>query len=650
MRRRTKVDSKTSGKTVSLLETINTPDDLRKLRVEQLPQVCQELREFIIREVSKNPGHFASSMGAIELTVALHYVFDTPRDRLVWDVGHQAYAHKLLTGRRDRFSTNRTYGGLSGFPSPEESEYDSFIAGHASNAISVALGFAIAARIKEGEIHRNVIAITGDASISGGLSFEGINNAANTPNNLLIVLNDNDMSIDHNVGALNRYLTHIHTSRSYNSFRFKTYKALKKLHFLNEKKRGVIARFNNSLKSLLTSEQNIFEGLNIRYFGPFDGHDVVRLVKTLKGIKNMTGPKILHLRTTKGKGFEAAEQNPATWHAPGRFNPETGQKISEPKKTPKFQDIFGEQLLSLAQRHDDIVAITAAMPSGTSVSKMQQAIPDRVFDVGISEGHAVTFAGGMAKEGMRPVVAIYSSFLQRAYDNIIHDVSILRLPVIFAIDRAGLVGEDGVTHHGSLDIAYMRAVPNMVISAPRDGATLRNLMQTAYDYTDGPFVIRYPRGGSKLPDSSDSPVEAMPIGKGELLREGKDVALLSLGVMAANALEAARILERKNLSAAVYDMIFAKPVDTEILDSIISSGIPIVTIEDGTLVGGLGSAVADYLMEKGARNPMAKIGIPDNFVKHGTIAELQKQCAMDSESIAEKVFELLNRTTKHSAK
>lgn len=644
MRRKAKTGSIDTNAESNLLESINSPADLRKLSVNQLPKLCDEIRTFLIRELSQNPGHFASSMGAVELTVALHYVFDTPYDRLVWDVGHQAYAHKLLTGRRDQFHTNRTLGGLSGFPSPDESEYDTFPAGHASNSISAALGFAIASRLRGDEPARKVVAITGDASISGGLSFEGINNAANTPNDLLIVLNDNDMSIDHNVGALNKYLTHIHTSKSYNSFRYKAYKAMKKLHIVNEKRRGIITRFNNSLKAVIRGEQNIFEGLNIRYFGPFDGHDVIRLVKVLNGIKNMTGPKILHLRTIKGKGYEAAEKNPATWHAPGRFDPDTGKQLIDTRKTRKFQDIFGDKLLEMAKDHNEIVAVTAAMPSGTSVSTMQAVLPERVFDVGISEGHAVTFAGGLAKEGLRPVVAIYSSFLQRAYDNIIHDVAIPRLPVIFAIDRAGLVGEDGVTHHGNLDIAYLRAIPNMIIASPRDGAMLHNLLQTAYNYSDGPMAIRYPRGGSKLPDDTSQTVFPLPIGKASKMRDGVDIAILALGPIVANALEAANELETKNVSAAVYDMIFAKPFDTEAIDSLINSGIPIITLEDGTITGGLGSAVSDYLTDHGAKNRVVRLGVPDSFVTHGTIAQLQHLCEMDKVGIVNAALKL---TTKN---
>ena len=630
----------------SLLQKINSPADLRALPIESLPRVCQEIREFLVNELSQNPGHFGSSMGAVEMTVALHYVFNTPYDRLVWDVGHQAYGHKLLTGRRDKFHSNRTFGGLSGFPTPEESDYDTFTAGHASNSISAALGFAIASELKKDSPRRNIIAIIGDASISGGLAFEGINNAANTPNNLLIVLNDNDMSIDHNVGGLNRYLTHIHTSKSYNAVRFKAYKAMKKLGLVNDRRRGTITRFNNSLKAVITNEQNLFEGLNIRYFGPFNGHDVIGLVRVLRGIKDMTGPRILHLRTQKGRGFKAAEENPAVWHAPGRFDPNTGDLIKPSKKSQKFQDVFGDKLLRMAEQHSDIVAITAAMPSGTSVSTMQKVLPQRVFDVGISEGHAVTFAGGLAKEGLRPVVAIYSSFLQRGFDHIIHDVAIQRLPVIFAIDRAGLVGEDGVTHHGSLDIAYLRSIPEMIVSAPRNGTMLRRLLETAYKYTEGPFAIRYPRGGYSLPDDMEETDEPLPLGKSQKLRDGSDVVMLALGSMVAIALEAAEKLQAEGISVAVYDMIFAKPIDTQALESITSKNTPIMTLEDGTTVNGFGSAVADYLTENHKTNKLSKIGISDRFVTHGTIPDLQKLCNMDVDSVVEKAKVLL--TNKES--
>ena len=632
-------DAKENNKPLyPLLSSINSPADLRNLPMEKLPELCSDIRSFLIQSLSQNPGHFASSMGTVELTVALHYVFNTPYDRIVWDVGHQAYGHKLLTGRRDRFDTNRKLNGLSGFPSPEESEYDTFTAGHASNAISVALGFAVASQLKKDEPPRHAVAVIGDASISGGLAFEGINNAANTKNNLLIILNDNDMSIDRNVGSLNRYLAHINTSKSYNAVRFGTYKALKKLHLVNDRSRGTILRFNNSLKSMISNEQNLFEGLNIRYFGPFDGHDVNKLIRVLNDIKDMEGPKIVHLRTTKGKGYTPAEKDPANWHAPGKFIPETGERVTgAPGKPPKYQDVFGETLLDMARKDDKIVAITAAMPSGTSVSTVQKELPDRVFDVGISEGHAVTFAGGLAKEGLRPVVAIYSSFLQRAYDNIIHDVAIQKLPVVFAIDRAGIVGEDGVTHHGAFDLAYLRTVPNMIVAAPRDAHELRNLMHTALSQKENPFAIRYPRGSGNLIDWKNNP-EILPIGRGEILNEGKDAYIISIGTIAENVKKAISTAKEKyGISAGHADMIFLKPLDEDLIRKIALTGLPIITVEDGTVNGGLGSAVAEWLVENGFSNRLIRLGIPDTFVKHGTVAELQETIGLDPESIADKI-------------
>lgn len=624
-----------------LLETIDTPADLRLLPQEKLPQLCAEIREFLIASLATNPGHFASSMGAVELTVALHYVFDTPYDRIVWDVGHQAYGHKLLTGRRKVFDTNRKFGGLSGFPNPSESEYDTFIAGHASNSISAALGMSVASELQQDEPRRNVVAVIGDASISGGLAFEGINNAANTPNNLLIVLNDNDMSIDRNVGSLNSYLGHITTSKSYNTLRYKTYKFLKRLHLVSERRRGAILRFNNSLKSFFSSEQNIFEGLNIRYFGPFDGHDINRVVRVLRDIKNMEGPRILHLRTIKGKGYEPAEKDPATWHAPGRFNPETGEREigDNTNKPPKFQDVFGQTLVELAGDNDKIVGITAAMPSGTSMSYMQEAFPDRVFDVGISEGHAVTFAGGLAKDGLRPFCAIYSSFLQRAYDHIIHDVAIQRLPVTFCIDRAGLVGEDGVTHHGVFDLEYLRAIPGMVVAAPRDEATLRNLMFTAQSDDYGPFAIRYPRGAGHEVDWR-TPMRQLPIGRGEKLSGGTDVAVLSVGPVAYKVAEAVKKAAAIGLSVAHYDMIFVKPLDESILRDVAALDCPIITVEDAAVTGGLGSAVMEWLNDNAVKRVVRRIGVPDKFIAQGSPDELYRQCHMDSDSIYETITSL----------
>lgn len=633
----------------TLLSAISSPSDLRKLSEDQLPQLCAEIRAFLIDELSVNPGHFASSMGAVELTVAMHYVFDTPYDRIVWDVGHQAYPHKLLTGRASAFHTNRTLGGLSGFPNPSESEYDTFTAGHASNSISAALGMSVASELQQESPRRNVIAVIGDASISGGLAFEGLNNAANTPNNLLVILNDNDMSIDANVGSLNSYLGHINTSKTYNSLRFGIFSFLKKLRIVSDSNKGRILRFNNSLKSMLSNEQNIFEGLNIRYFGPFDGHDIHKIIRVLRDIKDMQGPRLLHLRTIKGKGFAPAEKNPAEWHAPGRFDAVTGQREADKPASAqaplKYQDVFGRELLALAKADKKVVAITAAMSSGTSVSVMQKEMPDRVFDVGISEGHAVTFAGGLAKEGMKPVVAIYSSFLQRAYDNIIHDVAIQHLHVTFCIDRAGLVGEDGVTHHGAFDMAYLRTVPGMVVSAPSDPYTLRCLMLTAVEHNDGPFAIRYPRGGGGAEEAA-APVP-LQIGKSRLMgnvsmSDNPAAVVLSIGAIAGECSKAISSLGN-DVAVAHYDMLFLKPIDCELLDIVGKSGLPVVTVEDGTVNGGLGSAVAEYFMQKGYKNEMSVCGIPDNFVTQGTVAQLREICGIDANGIARSIISLLEK-------
>lgn len=635
-----------------LLDAISLPADLRQLEPAQLPQVCAELRDVLIANLSKNPGHFASSMGSVEITVALHYVFNTPYDRIVWDVGHQAYSHKLLTGRRDKFPTNRTLGGLSGFPNPDESEYDTFTAGHASNSISAALGMAVASQLNGDSPKRNIVAVIGDASISGGLAFEGINNAANTPNNLLIILNDNDMSIDRNVGALNSYLSHITTSPAYNKLRYRLYRGLRKLHLISERRRGSILRFNNSLKSFISHEQNIFEGLNIRYFGPIDGHDVERLVRVLSDIKDMEGPRILHLRTVKGKGYKPAEDDPASWHAPGKFNPATGERAETkaPKSMPKYQEIFGMTLVELAKNNPKIVGITAAMPSGTSMNMLQEAMPSRVFDVGISEGHAVTFAGGLAKEGLRPFVAIYSSFLQRGYDHIIHDVAIQKLPVTFCIDRAGIVGEDGVTHHGMFDMCYLRSIPGVTVAAPRDGATLRNLLYTAQlDNHKGPMAIRYPRGKAS-DDPTLLPFHPIPIGQGQRLCDGNDVAVISIGTIANEVTQALEMARKQGVDAAHYDAIFVKPLDREMLREIVDKQCPIITVEDGTASGGFGSAVAEWLAANGLSRPLTIIGIPDNFVTQGTVAQLKQLCGLDPESIADKIVEAAKSTINYNSK
>lgn len=616
-----------------LLETISTPADLRRLPLGELPQVCSELRSFLIDSLSKHPGHFASSMGAVELTVALHYVFDTPYDRIVWDVGHQAYGHKLLTGRRERFHTNRTLGGLSGFPSPKESEYDTFTAGHASNSISAALGMAVAAKLHKDEPRRNVVAVIGDASISGGLAFEGLNNAANANADLLIILNDNDMSIDRPVGSLNSYLAHLTSSRAYNNLRYKVARLLRKLRLVNDNSKGRIMRFNNSLKSLISSEQNIFEGLNIRYFGPFDGHDIKTLVRVLQDIKDFSGPRILHLCTVKGKGYAPAEADPSTWHAPGPFDPATGERPKgDPTKPPKYQQIFGETLVEIAREHPEVVGVTAAMLSGTSMSLMQKAFPERTFDVGISEGHAVTFAGGMAKDGLKPYVAIYSSFLQRAYSHIIHDVAIAGLPVVLCLDRAGLVGEDGPTHHGVFDLAYLRSIPGMTVSAPRNGDMLRRLMYTALTFP-GPFAIRYPRGSAKsVPGDTRVPAE---VGRGECLRPGGgDAVILTIGPVADYALEAAgRARKELGLDVAVYDMIYLKPIDATILEQVAATGAPVITVEDGTVDGGLGSAVLEWFASAGVSLPVTRLGVPDRFIPQGKPAELHHLCGFDAEGI-----------------
>lgn len=623
-----------------LLAAIDSPADLKKLAVEQLPQVCDELRRFMIHHLSMNPGHFASSMGAVEIVVALHYVYDTPDDRIVWDVGHQAYAHKILTGRRDLFKTNRKLGGLSGFPIPTESEYDTFTAGHASNSISAALGMAIADQLL-GNASRKVVAVIGDASIGGGLAFEGVNNVSNNPNDLLIILNDNDMSIDARVGGLGEYMSHMTTSKSYNTLRYKTYNFLRRHNIINDGRKGLILRFSNSLKSLLTGQQNIFEGLNIRYFGPYDGHDVVKLVKTLRDIKDMRGPRLLHLHTIKGKGYAAAESDPTTWHAPGCFDEATGERVKESSsgKPPKFQNVMGETLVELAGSNERIVAITAAMPGGTGVDIMQRAYPSRTFDVGISEGHAVTFAGGLAKEGLHPYCCIYSSFLQRAYDHIIHDVAVLGLPVTFCIDRGGLVGEDGVTHHGLFDMAYLRPVPGLTLCAPRDEHHLRRMMYTAQTDGQGPWAIRYPRGRGVLTDWR-CPLEPIAVGRGECLASGGRVAVLSIGAIASQVTGALRLLKERGIVAAHYDMIFLKPIDERLLEEVATQYRAVVTVEDGTVVGGLGSAVSEWFAARGLSIPVTRLGVNDTFVHQGTPEQLYALCGIDANSIADTVAAL----------
>ena len=620
--------------TYSLLNSITTPEDLRKLRVEQLPEVCKELRQDIIEEVSRNPGHFAASLGTVELTVALHYVYNTPYDRIVWDVGHQAYGHKILTGRRDAFSTNRRFKGIKPFPSPEESEYDTFACGHASNSISAALGMCVAARQK-GETDRRVVAVIGDGSMSGGLAFEGLNNASSTPNDLLIILNDNDMAIDRSVGGMKQYLFNLTTSNRYNQLRFKMSRILFKMGILNEERRKALIRFANSLKSMAAQQQNIFEGMNIRYFGPIDGHDVKNLARVLHDIKDLKGPKILHLHTTKGKGFEPAEKAPGVWHAPGKFNPDTGERILADTShlPPLYQDVFGETLVELARQNPRIVGVTPAMPTGCSMNKLMEAMPDRAFDVGIAEGHAATFSGGMAKEGLQPFCNIYSSFMQRAYDNVIHDIALLRLPVVLCLDRAGLVGEDGPTHHGVFDLAYFRPIPNLTIASPLDEHELRRLMYTAQLSDKGPFVIRYPRGRGVLLDWR-CPLEEIPVGKGRRLKDGTDIAVVTLGPIGNIAARAiARAEKEQGLSIAHYDLRFLKPLDEEMLHEIGQRFQRIVTVEDGVISGGMGSAVLEFMADHGYKPDVHRIGVPDQFIEHGTVAELYHLCGMDEEGI-----------------
>ena len=618
----------------NILQTIYSPEDLKKVNIDDLPQLCKEIREYMLNVLSEHPGHLASSLGAVELTVAIHYIFNTPYDRIVWDVGHQAYVHKILTERRERFNTIRQLNGLSGFPSPTESKYDTFTAGHASNSISAALGMSVAANLNNEE--RKVIAVIGDAAISGGLAFEGLNNASSSPNDLLIILNDNDMAIDHNVGALNKYLVKITTSPRYNRFRYNAYSFLRRHKIIRDNHKGTFTRFTNSLKSLISRQQNIFEGLNIRYFGPIDGHDTKSIIKILSDIKEIKGPKLLHLKTIKGKGYLPAEKDVTVWHAPGKFNVDTGERVKSNSSTTRYQDVFGETLVELAEKNDKIVGITPAMPSGCSMNFMRDKFPNRFFDVGIAEEHAVTFSGGLAKEGLKPFCNIYSSFLQRAYDEIIHDVAIQNLPVVFCIDRAGIVGEDGVTHHGSLDIAYLRCIPNMIISAPMDEHYLRHLMFTAANTQSAPFSIRYPRGCGNLLDWKCEP-QILEIGKGRQICEGKDIAILSIGTIGNVAIEAINKAREKGIDVALYDMIFVKPIDTEILTSVAKKYNKIITIEDGSINGGFGSAVSEIFSQNGYNCKIKMIGIPDKFITHGKPSELYNICKMDSNGIYEAI-------------
>ena len=629
----------------NLLSSIDYPEDLRKLSADRLPEVCAELRHEIIKEVSCNPAHFAASLGTVELVVALHYVFNTPRDRIVWDVGHQAYGHKILTGRRDVFCTNRKLGGIRPFPSPYESEYDTFACGHASNSISAALGMAVAAQLKQ-ETDRRVVAVIGDGSMSGGLAFEGLNNASSMPNDLLIILNDNNMSIDKSVGGMRQYLANLHTTTGYNQLRYNLSQALSRIGLLDDERKKSLIRLGNSLKSAMACQQNIFDGFNIRYFGPVDGHDVMGLVRVLRDIKDMKGPRLLHLHTTKGKGFEPAEKDPSSWHAAAaKFDPETGRYLTAKageELPPKYQDVFGSTIVELAAANPNIVCITPAMAQGSGLGKMKETYPERTFDVGIAEGHAMTFSGGLAKEGMQPFCCIYSSFMQRAYDNIIHDVALLRLPVVLCVDRAGLVGEDGPTHHGTFDMAFLRPIPNLTIASPLDERELRRLLYTAQLPGKGPFVIRYPRGRGEHTDWQ-CPLEEVPVGKGRCLKDGQDMAVITIGPIGNVAARAIATAEHDTgRSIAHYDLRFLKPLDTALLHSIGSKFSRIITVEDGVRNGGMGSAVTEYLSDSGSTAHVTRLGLPDDrFVEHGAADELYHICGLDAEGICRSIKEEL---------
>ena len=624
----------------ALLNKIQYPEDLRKLKVDDLPKVCEELREDIVKEVAVNPGHLASSLGVVEITVALHYVYNTPEDRIVWDVGHQAYGHKILTGRKDRFCTNRKLGGIKPFPSPEESEYDTFACGHASNSVSAALGMAVAAKL-EGKTDRHVVAVIGDGALSGGLAFEGLNNVSSSPNDLLIILNDNNMSIDRSVGGMKQYLLNLSTNETYNAIKFKTARWFNRHGMLNDDRKKGLIRLTNAMKSAIAHQQNIFDGMNIQYFGPFDGHNVKELVRILSQMKNMTGPKLLHLHTKKGHGYAPAEKDVTIWHAPGKFNPDTGERLvdNDPNKPQKYQNVFGHTLLELAKQNEKIVGVTPAMPSGCSMNIMMKEMPERTFDVGIAEGHAVTFSGGMAKDGLLPFCNIYSAFAQRAFDNIIHDVALLKLNVVFCFDRAGLVGEDGPTHHGAFDLASLRPIPNLTICSPMDEHELRRLMYTAQLPNKGAFIIRYPRGGGVLKDWR-CPFEEIKVGTGRKMQDGSDVAVLSIGPMGNNVTKAIEILKQQGSSVSVahYDMRFLKPIDENILEEVGRKFKRVITVENGARQGGLGSAVLEWMNDHDYAPKVIRLGLPDRFVEHGTVEELQKIAGIDEESIIKAIL------------
>lgn len=617
----------------SFLQNINSPDDLKKLQAEDLVAVSQELRQFIIDVVSNNPGHFGASLGVVELSVALHYVFNTPIDRIIWDVGHQAYGHKILTGRRDAFHTNRKYKGVSGFPKRDESEYDAFGTGHSSTSISAALGMAVASELKKEE--KQTVAIIGDGSMTAGLAFEGLNNGGSQNSNLLVILNDNNMAIDPNVGALKEYLLDITTSQTYNKFKNEVWNLMGKLNKVGPSARSMVQKLENAIKSALLKQSNLFESLGFRYFGPVDGHDVVYLTQVLNDLKSIPGPKLLHCITIKGKGYSPAEQNQTVWHAPGVFDKLTGKQIvvkTEKPSPPRFQDVFGHTLVELAEQNEKIVGITPAMPTGCSLNIMMEKMPDRTFDVGIAEQHAVTFAAGLAAEGLVPFCNVYSSFMQRAYDQLVHDVALQKLNVVFCLDRGGLVGEDGATHHGVFDIAYMRSVPNLTICSPLNEEELRNMMYTAQQKDMGVWSIRYPRGKGSMADWKKN-LRTIEVGTGKLLREGSDIAILSLGPIGIQAAKAAEMLAEKGVSAAHYDMRFVKPLDTNLLKNIGKKFKTVITLEDGAIQGGFGSAVLEWFNDNGISSRVIRLGVPDRFIEHGTVPELYKECGIDAEGI-----------------
>lgn len=625
----------------TLLAKINSPADLKLLREEDLPLLCTEIRQFIIDVISANPGHLAASLGAVEMAVAIHYVFDTPNDKLIWDVGHQAYAHKILTGRKDQFYTNRKKGGISGFPKMKESEYDAFGTGHASTSISAALGMAVASSLKDNNGHQH-IALIGDGAMTGGMAMEAINNAGVTKANLLVILNDNKIAIDKNVGALKEYLLDITSSRSYNRFKDFTWKVMGGDTRYGSNTRSIVKQVGNAVKSSILKKSNLFEAFNLRYFGPTDGHDVIKLVKLLRDLSAIPGPKLLHVITKKGKGLDSAEKEPTTYHSPGLFDRKTG-KIKESECTeklpPKFQNVFGKSIIELAEENEKIVGITPAMPTGSSLNMMMQKMPHRAFDVGIAEQHAVTFAAGLAAQGMIPYCTIYSSFMQRAYDQVIHDVALQNLQVVFCLDRGGLVGEDGATHHGAFDMAYLRSVPNLVIAAPMNELELRNMMYTAQLPGMGTFSIRYPRGRGFLSDWK-KPFKKLEPGKGEKIKEGKDIAIITIGITGNFAMEAATKLENENIKASVYNMRFLKPIDENLLHEVFKSHDKVITVEDGTVVGGLGSAVIEFMADNDYKASVKRLGIPDQFIEQGSPEELYHDCGFDVEGIKAAVVKL----------